>query len=211
MPGLVSVEEFQAVEDGQRRARILLALATCMAQKGYRATTISDIARVGRVSKTVLYAHFRDKEECLLELVSRATDKVLEAIEATIADAVDAGVPWQERLRAAVGALLTALASGPEVAWAILVEVQAAGPSGVALRRRVLDRYIALISATAADLAASHPDQVRPIDRSLVVAAVGGIHELMLIRVEQGEAARLTEETDPAARVLVDLLEQRRG
>src|SRR3954468_24543470 len=116
MPGLVSVEEFQAVEDGQRRARILLALATCMAQKGYRATTISDIARVGRVSKTVVYAHFRDKEECLLELVSRATDKVIEAIIRAQDDAERRELPWRERLRATVAALLDALASGPEVA-----------------------------------------------------------------------------------------------
>lgn len=210
MPGLVSADEFRAVDDGQRRARILLALATCMARKGYRATTISDIAREGRVSKTVVYAHFRDKEECLLELVSRATAKVLDELRRTLEEAVTSGLPWRDVIRAAVGALLAALASGPEVAWAVLVEVQGAGRSGLALRRESLDRHVALIAETADELARRRPDEVRRVDRSLVVAAVGGIHELMLVRVERGEAARLAEETDRAARVVVDLLEKRR-
>jgi hypothetical protein len=43
-----------------------------------------------------------------------------------------------------------------------------------------------------------------------VLAAVGGIHELMLARVERGQAARLTEDADVAAAVLVGLFERRR-
>ena len=66
MPNGVDPVEDPAGADGHRRGRILRALAGCMAEKGYPATTIADIARVARVSKTVLYAHFRDKEECLL-------------------------------------------------------------------------------------------------------------------------------------------------
>src|SRR3954467_9531711 len=69
-----------AVDDGHRRGRILRALAVCMAEKGYRATPAGVIARVGQVSKTVVYAHFRDKEQCLLELYSRAADTVLETV-----------------------------------------------------------------------------------------------------------------------------------
>ena len=102
-----------------------------------------------------------------------------------------AGLPWRERLRSVVAAYLAALAAGPEVAWAALVEVQAAGRAALALRRVVIDRYVDLITAFAAELAAEHPDEVRPLARELVVAAVGGINELILARVERGEAARL--------------------
>ncbi|UOY02199.1 TetR/AcrR family transcriptional regulator [Blastococcus sp. PRF04-17] len=202
--------EDPAVDDGYRRGRILRALATCLEEKGYAATTSADIARVAQVSKSALYAHFHDKEECLLELVSRATDKVLETIRRSQEEAVEADVPWRERLRLAVATLLDALGSGPEVAWAVVVEVQAAGRRGRALRRNLLDRYTALIRETAADLARRFPDEVREVDEKQVVAAVGGIHELMLLRVERGDAARLAEETDAAAQVLVGLLERRR-
>jgi len=75
--------------------------------------------------------------------------------------------------------------------------------------RTILDRYVELITETARDLARREPDQVRRIDKHLVVAAVGGIHEVMLVRVERGEAAQLAEETDRAAQLLIDLLERR--
>jgi AcrR family transcriptional regulator len=197
------------VDDAVRRGRILSALATCVAEKGYQATTVSDIARAGRVSKTVVYAHFRDKEHCLLELYSRATDRVLETVRDAQADALAAGLPWRERVRAGIVAYMEALAAGPTVAWAALVEVQGAGRSALALRRDVVDRYVDLLCVLAADLAERHPDEVRAIPRGLVLAAVGGINELMLARVERGEADRLPEDADLATSVIVGLLERR--
>jgi AcrR family transcriptional regulator len=197
------------VEDAQRRGRILWALATCMAQKGYRATTIADIARAARVSKTVVYAHFRDKEECLLELYSRSTDRVLETVRETRQRADAESLPWRDRLRAVIGAYLQALAAGPAVAWAALVEVQAAGRTALTRRREVVDRYVDLLTEVATELHAEHPGEVRPVRRELLVAAVGGINEVLLARVERGEAERLPEDAAVAADVLIGLLERR--
>ena len=77
-----------------------------MAEKGYQATTIADIARAGRVSKTIVYAHFRDKEQCLLELYTRSTDHVLETVRRAQDEARRAGLPWRDRLRSVIGAYL---------------------------------------------------------------------------------------------------------
>jgi AcrR family transcriptional regulator len=209
MRNLVDPADDPAVDDGHRRGRILWALATCVAEKGYQATTVADIARAGRVSKTVVYAHFRDKEHCLLELYSRANDRVLETVREAQADAHARGLPWRDRLRAGIAAYLGSLADGPSVAWAALVEVQAAGRPALALRREVINRYVDLIAGVAAGLAEQHPDEVRPVSRDLVLAAVGGIHELMLARVERGEAERLPEDADVAAAVVIGLLERR--
>jgi AcrR family transcriptional regulator len=207
MQNLVDPAADPAVDDGPRRGRILWALATCMAQKGYQATTIADIARAARVSKTIVYAHFPDKEHCLLELYSRATDRVLETVRTAQEDA--AGLPWRDRLRVVTATYLETLAGGPAVAWAALVELQAAGRSALTLRRDVIDRYVDLLTGVAAQLAEQHPAEVRPISRDLVLAAVGGINELMLARVERGEAERLPEEAGVAADVLIGLLERR--
>jgi AcrR family transcriptional regulator len=205
---LVSPEDLTE-DDAARRVRILLALATCMAAKGYRATTISDIARQGRVSKTVVYAHFRDKEHCLLELYTHASDKMLATVQAAQAEAAEAGLPWRDRLRTAVRAYLEVLAGNPEVAWASLVEVQAAGRPALTLRRAVIDRYVEMICGVAADLAQRHPGEVRPVQRALVLAAVGGLNELMLARVEQNETTSIAEDTDVATEVLVQLVARR--
>jgi hypothetical protein len=58
-------------------------------------------------------------------------------------------------------------------------------------------------------LVAEHPDEVRPVSRDLLVAAVGGVNELMLARVERGEAERLPEDTAVAAGIVIGLLERR--
>lgn len=207
MQNLVDPAADPAVEDGPRRGRILWALASCMVQKGYQSTTIADIARAGRVSKTVVYTHFRDKEHCLLELYSRATDRVLETVHAAQAQAAD--LPWRDRLRVVTATYLETLAGGPAVAWAALVEVQAAGRSALTLRRDVIDRYVDLLGGMAAELAECHPEEVRPVSRNLVLAAVGGINELVLARVERGEAERLPQDAGVAADVLIGLLERR--
>jgi AcrR family transcriptional regulator len=209
MHNLVVPGDDPAVDDGHRRGRILRALALCMAEKGYQATTIADIARAGRVSKTVVYAHFRDKEECLLELYSRATDQVLDTVRGARGEARAAGLPWRERVRAVTSAYLDALAAGPATAWAAVVEVQAAGRTALTLRRDVIDRYVDLLTAVAAELAEQHPDEVRPVARELLLAAVGGINELILARVERGETERLPEDAGVAADVVIGLLERR--
>ncbi len=161
------------------------------------------------MSKTVVYTHFRDKEHCLLELYTRATDKMLATVHAAQERAAAAGLSWQDRLRTAVRAYLEVLAANPEVAWASLVEVQAAGRPALTLRRRVIDRYVELLCGVAAELAGRHPDEVRPVDRALVLAAVGGLNELMLARVERGEVAALDDDTDVATEVLVQLVARR--
>jgi len=209
MQDLVDPADDPTVDDGQRRGRILRALATSMAEKGYQATTIADIARAGRVSKTVVYAHFRDKEECLLELYDRATDQVMGTVAGAKQAARDEGLPWRDRVRAVIGAYLAALAGAPAVAWTALVEIQAAGRPALELRRQVIDRYVDLLTGVAAELARQHPDEVRPVSRQMVLAAVGGINELTLARVERGDAERLPEDADVAADVVIGLLERR--
>jgi AcrR family transcriptional regulator len=209
MHTLVDPADDPAVDDGQRRGRILWALATCMATKGYQATTIADIARAARVSKTVVYAHFPDKEHCLLELYSRANDKVLATVREAQDQARAAGLPWRERLHAGIGAYLETLAAGPAVAWAALVEVQAAGRPALALRRGMIDRYVDLLCEVGAELVEECPDEVRPVERDLLVAAVGGVNELMLARVERGEADRLADDTSVASEIVIGLVERR--
>jgi AcrR family transcriptional regulator len=208
-PAPTAPADGMAAGDAHRRGRILRALAACIAEKGYRATTMSDVARVAQVSKTVVYAHFRDKEECLLELYSRATDGVLDTVHTAQEQARAARLPWRERVECGVTAYLGALAAGPAVAWAALVEVQAAGRRALTLRRAVVDRYVDLLEELAAELRRLQPDEIRPVGRQLVLAAVGGINELMLARVERGEAERLPEDAAAATAVLVGLLEQR--
>ena len=210
MHNLVDPVDDPAVDDGHRRGRILRALATCMAEKGYPATTIADIARAGRVSKTVVYAHFRDKEECLLELYARATDQVMGTVAGAKQAARDAGLPWRDRRagghrgvpgRAGRSARRRLDGAGRDPGR------RAPGAGTAAAGDRPVRRP-AHRRRRGAGPAAPGRGAARSAGR-WSLAAVGGINELILARVERGDAERLPEDADVAADVVIGLLERR--
>ncbi len=62
----------------QARERIVVAAQTVFRRKGFRATTMADIAREIGVSKGALYLYFRTKSELLAELQRQSRDAVLD-------------------------------------------------------------------------------------------------------------------------------------
>jgi TetR/AcrR family transcriptional regulator len=81
-----------------RRERILQAAARCFSRKGYRGTTIDDIARRLDVSTAALYYYFRSKEELLFACHQMSHDIGMEGLRRAEA----CGGPADERLRAAL-------------------------------------------------------------------------------------------------------------
>src|SRR5262249_34919333 len=49
-----------------QRERLFAALVAVVAEKGYEATRVEDLLELSGVSRSAFYAHFKDKEECLL-------------------------------------------------------------------------------------------------------------------------------------------------
>jgi AcrR family transcriptional regulator len=170
------------------RARILGGLAASIAERGYSATTIADIVRHARVSKRTFYEQFADKEACFLDLYLQTSYELLELIAAAAAG----DAPWEQRLEAAARAYFERLAAEPALSRAALVEIQAAGPRALRLRRDVQRRYADLLQALSVQAAAEVPG-LRPLSDALATAVVGGLNELMLEAVEAGHEARLGE------------------
>jgi AcrR family transcriptional regulator len=177
------------------RHRLVNGLASAVVAKGYPATTIADIVRYARVSKRTFYEHFADKEECFLASYAAASDYLLRLVDTA---AADEDLPWPERIPAAVTAYLTALQSQPGLTRTLLLEVPAAGARAVALRRRQLQRFADLLHDLTARAAPAHPD-LRPLSPGMCTALVGGINELILLAVEEGRAAQLTDLADTVA------------
>jgi len=196
------------------RARLTGGLAEAIAEKGYAAATIADVVRHARVSKRTFYEHFEDKEACFLALYSDSSDEMIELIEqaagavraAESADEpAEAATPWEGRVAAAARAYFERLAAEPALTRAALVEVQAAGPKALKLRREVQRRYADLLVALSAR-AAAEEDRLRPLSPTLATAVVGGLNELMLEAVEEGREARLPELAGTAAELIRALL-----
>jgi AcrR family transcriptional regulator len=183
--------------------RLTDGLAASIAEKGYAATTIADVVRHARVSKRTFYEHFTDKETCFLQLYARTSAELLELI----ADAASGPAAWEERVAAAARAYFERLAAEPALSRAGLVEIQAAGPRALKLRREVQRRYAELLRALSVQAAAEQPG-IRPLTPALATAVVGGLNELMLEAVEAGREERLGELAGTAAELLRALLER---
>ena len=181
------------------RARLTGGLASVIAEKGYAAATIADVARCARVSKRTFYEHFDDKESCFLALYAETSEELLGLIGSAAAGG--AGGPWDARLEATTRAYFERVAEEPELIRAALLEIQAAGPRARELRRQVQRRYAEQLRALSVAAAAEEAG-IRALSPALATAVVGGLNELMLEAVEAGEAARMGRLADAATELI---------
>lgn len=77
-----------------RRDAIIEAAAELFAEKGFRATTVRDIAEGAGVLSGSLYAHIATKEDLYLEIVRRAAEDFTSAVEPI----VRADTPAEDKL-----------------------------------------------------------------------------------------------------------------
>lgn len=151
------------VAAGQRE-RILAAAERLIAEKGCAGATIEAIVKAAGVSSVTFYEHFRDKEECLVA----AFDRAVEELRAELREAVPEGATQPDRVRAGLGALLTAVDAEPDRARLCFVEAQKGGP-------RMRARYDAALDEAASEL-----------DDPLAQAIAGGLAWLLRERLELG-------------------------
>jgi AcrR family transcriptional regulator len=71
----------------QRRHQLLAVALELFAHRGYRATTMDDIAEAAGVTKPLLYQHFSSKRALYLELVDSIAQDLLTAVGRGVAQA----------------------------------------------------------------------------------------------------------------------------
>jgi AcrR family transcriptional regulator len=175
----------------EHRARLLQAMASVAAAQGLAATSIAAVVAEAGVSKRTFYEHFADKDACFLALYRAASASALR----TLRESVQPGRPWQDQVEHALGAYLAHLAAGPQLIRMLFVEIHHLGPAGATVRREVMQHLADYMLETInADALALTP--------TMAMAAVGGIHELVLQAIERGEAAQLERLTASASAVV---------
>jgi AcrR family transcriptional regulator len=180
-----------------QRARILLAMAEVMAEKGYVATSVSHVVSRAGVSRETFYQQFDSKQDCFLHALQSA-DGMLEAL---LENQVDHPGTVAERLDAAVGLYLEALAFSPAMARLVLVESYAAGPEAMA-RRSETQRRIAHGLADLVDIA--EDDELGRFGCELLVAGMGSLVTTPLV---QGDLDVLRAMRQPLVALAVRHLE----
>src|SRR5580704_9006247 len=72
---------------GQRRRQLFAVALELFAQRGYRATTMDDIAEAAGVTKPLVYQHFSSKRALYLELVDSIAQELVGAVRRAVAAA----------------------------------------------------------------------------------------------------------------------------
>jgi AcrR family transcriptional regulator len=173
-----------------QRERLLSAVATLVAERGYGATTITDIAKTAAVANRVFYANFEDKEQCFLA----AFDAVADHLGAVMSDAADqADQDWTTRLIAAFCAMLEFFDSEPDLARLCLVAPFTATP-------RVAERFREVIATGVPYLAQGRAeDGGEELPASTEDSLLGGIVAQL--------SRRLIKDDGPLIDLLPDLTE----
>ncbi|MFB9836838.1 TetR/AcrR family transcriptional regulator [Actinoallomurus acaciae] len=164
----LSRDELERVQ----RARLCVAMAEVMAEKGYVATSVADVLARSGVSRQTFYQVFDSKLDCFMTAFEFAGDLLMERLlEKVGADengllAPDAAGDPVRRFELTFTAYLEALAAELPYTRLFLVEVYAAGSAAVQRRSRLQ----ATITTLLADLMGVTDDAGRFTCQMIVAA-----------------------------------------
>lgn len=156
-----------------QQGRLLEAMAACVAEQGYAATTVAHVIARAGVSRKTFYEHFPDKHACFLA----AWEVGFELVLNQVVEAVAAEQGWQEQLRAGTRVFLEVLAAEPDFARAFLIEVLSAGDDALARRAETQRRFAEVIGAGYRAARLEEPS-LGPLPDFVPQAAAGAVWEL---------------------------------
>jgi AcrR family transcriptional regulator len=169
---------FRALQPGDReqRARMLEAVTRAVAAKGFARVTVSDVVGLAGVSRRTFYEEFTDKEDCFLAAFAAGGEVVRAEVERAIAEVTDGD--WRTFLRVSLEAYLNALATEPEFARTLKIDVLGTGPEAIEVGQQVRDRFVGRLRDLNS-LASAQDPRIGRVPTLVLRALVGGIAELV--------------------------------
>jgi len=166
-----------------QRERLYEATIQAINERGFLATTISDLVARAGVSRRSFYEHFENKEECLLGTY----DALIERLTARITEAYDPKDEWTDQVEAIVRALFEASSDRPDAARLVCVEMGAAGPVGIERWARDAERLTMFITSVF-EQAPGEGAVPAPVARAIV----GALRTILYSRVRRERSSTLT-------------------
>jgi AcrR family transcriptional regulator len=133
-PARVRVSEMQ-------RSRLLGAAVAAVNEEGYANVTVAHITERARVSRRTFYDLFENREACLGALI----EDVVGRIEREIARADLDSLPWRERVRGGLLAILSFFDREPALARVCVVQSLRGGPGVLRRREEILARLTVVL------------------------------------------------------------------
>jgi len=166
--------------EASQRTRILDAMKSLAGENGYHEASIAGVIKRAGVTRKAFYKLFEDKEQCFI----RAYERDLARLLTLTLEAFETQDKWADRVRAALSALLHALARDPTAARLCFIEVMTAGPRAIAARNEAMRGFTIVF-----DTGRLEDDRARP--PALALNMVGGMSEIIHREIAAGRAEDL--------------------
>jgi AcrR family transcriptional regulator len=166
--------------------RILRAVGECVAEKGYPATSVSDVATRAATSMRTFYGHFENKDEAFLAMLDWGNVQAL----AAALPAFNRGPDWPHSVRNALHGFIAYAALEPALAHAGTVDVYAAGAAA-------LDRRDGAVAGFERFLDGGY--EIAPDVTPIAAEAIAGAVDALLYRALVHGGADAVNATAPIA------------
>jgi AcrR family transcriptional regulator len=165
-----------------QRLRLLEGMIDAIGEKGYAATTVSDVIKRAGVSRKAFYEHFANKEECFLTTY----DSIAAVGERGVSTAFRRAEGLPDSVQAALGELFELASARPDALRVLMVEIGAAGPAGVQRREQLVVRYEEFLRESIG----LQPGP-GPIPNPILRGVVGGILHVLYTHLRRGDRRQL--------------------
>ena len=185
-------------EGPKGKERILDAALEVIARRGYSAAGVQEIVDLSETSKGSFYFHFPSKEQMVMALVERMSDKLVNKVRESVKNEP---TPLH-RVAGSIDALMATFAHQHKVAQVLLLSIVGNGKAVDKKFLPIRERFSALIREELN--AAMEAGQIQPMDTQLVARVwVGGLHEVILHWLMSGEPNPLTSASPALRRTLL--------
>jgi AcrR family transcriptional regulator len=164
-----------------QRERLYQAMIDTVDERGFVASTISDLVKRAGVSRRSFYEHFENKEECLLATYDALIAELTERIVASY----DPQAPWTEQIEAFVRAIFDAASERPDAARLVAVEMGAAGPVGIERWAKDAEQLARFVTGVF-ERAPGEGTVPEPIARAIV----GALRTILYARVRRPRSSK---------------------
>jgi AcrR family transcriptional regulator len=171
-----------------QRSRLITGAIGAIERHGYAQTTVAHITARASVSRRTFYELFSSREECLIAMFAN----LVELIAVDVRAAELEHLPWRQRVRGGLSAILAFFDREPALARVCVVQALRGGPQVLELRERVLAGLAAVVDEGRAE--GPRGKEHTPMTAEGLVGAAFAIVYARLLREERAPLTGLLGE-----------------
>jgi AcrR family transcriptional regulator len=170
-----------------QRLRLVRAMLEAVGQKGYVATTVSDVVARAGVSRKAFYQHFANKQECFLATY----DAIAKAGKRRVVSALREADGSSDRMEATIQTLFEAAVEHPDALRLAIIETSAVGPAGIERRDRAISELGGFINdGLRRSTQAEGLTSAAVLPETTVRAVVGGLNRVVVACLPRGRGVK---------------------